>query len=58
MDKSQLISGIHALVSNNVIGPKQLDSRYKGFKGELYFEKFFSQKYAMYTVLDGGIIIS
>jgi len=58
MDKNQLISGIHTLVSNNVIGPKELQSRYKGFKGELYLDNFIKEKYPKFKTLDGGIIVS
>lgn len=58
MDKAEILSGIHTLVSNNVIGSKQLMSRYKGFRGELLFSKFLSKKYAVYEQLNGGIIIS
>lgn len=58
MDKGYLINGIHQLVSNNVIGSKQLMNRYKGFRGELLFENFIQKKYPKYKVLEGGTIIS
>lgn len=58
MDKAEILNGIHTLVSNNVIGSKQLMSRYKGFRGELLFSEFLTKKYAIYEQLNGGIIIS
>ena len=56
--KQEIISHIHTLVSNNVIGDKQLMSRYKGFKGELCFESYIKKTYGKYELLDGGIIFS
>jgi len=58
MDKTEIIAHIHTLVSHNVIGNKQLMSRYKGFRGELSFETFLRSKYKNYQLLDGGMIFS
>jgi len=58
MTKEEIISGIHTLVSNNVIGPKQLMSRYKGFRAELLFKSLRHSNYENIKMLDGGITIS
>lgn len=58
MTKEEIIKNIHTLVSNNVIGDKQLFSRYKGFRTELLFELFCEEKYSKSKLLKGGIIIS
>tara|TARA_R110000744_G_scaffold114988_1_gene215056 strand:- start:8504 stop:9481 length:978 start_codon:yes stop_codon:yes gene_type:complete len=58
MTKAEIISNIHTLVSHNVIGEKQLMSRYKGFRGEFSFENYIRTKYKKYVLLDGGIIFS
>ena len=58
MEKTDIIEGIHALVSNNVIGDMQAMSRYKGFRGELFLEDFLASKYSELKQLEGGMIIS
>lgn len=58
MTKNDIIEGIHILVSNNVIGDHQLKSRYKGFRGELFFEDYISTNYPELKMFEGGIIIS
>lgn len=58
MTKSEIIEHLHTLVSHNVIGDKQLMSRYKGFKTELECESFLKEKYADRVQLRGGQIIS
>ncbi len=58
MTKSEIIDHIHTLVSNNVIGDKQLMSRYKGFRGELFLETFMKDKYPSRKYFVGGMIIS
>lgn len=58
MNKEEIINNIHTLVSNNVIGDKQLFNRYKGFKTELELEEYIENKYHQTKLLDGGIIIS
>ncbi|MFC0776587.1 hypothetical protein [Flavobacterium sp. HJSW_4] len=58
MEKKDILEGIHMLVSNNVIGDKQLASRYKGFRGELFLENYLTSKYPNYKQMEGGIIIS
>lgn len=58
MTKTELITNIHKLVSNNVIGDKQAMSRYKGFRGELFLESYMKENYPTRKYLEGGIIIS
>jgi hypothetical protein len=58
MTKTEIIDHIHTLVSNNVLGNKQLMSRYKGFRGELFLETFLKDKYPSRKYFDGGMIIS
>lgn len=58
MEKKEIIEGIHTLVSNNVIGEKQAGNRYKGFRGELFFEDYLTSRYPMYKQMEGGMIIS
>lgn len=58
MTKDEIILGIHALVSNNVIGEKQLMSRYKGFKGELYYDNYHKLNFPQLMLLQGGTIVS
>lgn len=45
MNKSEILSRIHKLLSKNVIGGKQMLARYKGFRGELFFENLLREKY-------------
>jgi hypothetical protein len=40
-ERRQLLEYLHILLAHNVIGDKQYDSRYKGFRGELEFLKWF-----------------
>lgn len=58
MEKDEIIESIHTLVSHNVIGDKQLFSRYKGFRSELFLENYLAHKYPILKQLEGGIIIS
>ena len=58
MTKLEILNGIHQLLSKNVIGSKQMMARYKGFRGELFFENYLHNKYPEFTILDGGIIMS
>ncbi len=58
MTQSDLIQNLHTLVSHNVIGDKQLFSRYKGFRAELELEQKFADDYPKATLRKGGIIIS
>ncbi|MFS4469816.1 hypothetical protein [Chryseobacterium sp. T20] len=58
MTKTELITNIHKLVSNNVIGDKQAMSRYKGFRGELFLEIYMKGKYPLRKYFEGGMIIS
>ena len=58
MDKTDIINNIHTLVSNNVIGDKQAMSRYKGFRGELFFDSYIQEQYPSRKCYEGGIIIS
>ena len=58
MEKKDIIGDLHSLVSHNVIGDKQLFSRYKGFRSELQCEAFIKSKYPKYKHLKGGVIIS
>lgn len=58
MGKLEIIEGITILVSNNVIGDKQAENRFKGFRGELFLENYITEKYPFYKQLEGGIIIS
>lgn len=57
MNKTQIIEDIHRLVSYNVIGDKQLMSRYKGFRGELFLNKLLTFKKDR-ELYEGGMIIS
>ncbi|OAD90714.1 hypothetical protein A7A78_14185 [Aequorivita soesokkakensis] len=58
MTKEEILNGIHELLSKNVIGGAQMMARYKGFRGELFFENFLSEKYPVFKILEGGIIMS
>lgn len=58
MDKEEILNGIHTLLSKNVIGGKQMLARYKGFRGELFFENLLLKKYPDFEIMDGGIIMS
>jgi len=53
--KKNIMKGLHDLISNNVIGDKQYDSRYKGFRGELsYFERCRTVGQRLYS---GGYLV-
>ena len=56
MNKAELISDLHQLVSLNVIGDKQLFNRYKGFYSELLFEEKIST-YNNFEKFTGGFMI-
>ncbi|MFV8324924.1 hypothetical protein [Flavobacterium sp. ZS1P14] len=58
MEKNNILEALHILVSNNVIGDKQLLSRYKGFRAELFLEDYLLSKFPQYKQLEGGMIIS
>ncbi|MBU8892404.1 MAG: hypothetical protein KOO66_06470 [Bacteroidales bacterium] len=56
MNKTELISNLHQLVSLNVIGDKQLFNRYKGFYTELLFEEKISS-FKNFENFSGGYMI-
>ncbi|OYQ79325.1 hypothetical protein B9T11_08805 [Wohlfahrtiimonas chitiniclastica] len=43
-EKEELLTIFHQILSNNVLGDKQYDSRYKGFVGELAFQEWSKNK--------------
>lgn len=54
--KKDLLDHLHTVVSNNVLGDKQLMNRYKGFRSELFFEEKI--KNIDVELFEGGNIIS
>lgn len=54
---ADLLNYLHELVSVNVIGDKQYNSRYKGFAGELEFEKWYRENRPGTRVYLGGYFV-
>lgn len=56
MSKERILFYMHQLVSHNVIGDKQYNNRYKGFRGELHFAQWFRDN-KPYATAAGGLFI-
>ena len=52
--KNNLLDSLHSVLSKNVLGDKQYESRYKGFIGELSFQEWLSNYRGSATVFTGG----
>ncbi|HDU8435161.1 TPA: hypothetical protein RG027_003049 [Acinetobacter baumannii] len=55
--KNNLLDSLHSVLSKNVLGDKQYESRYKGFIGELSFQEWLSNYRGSATVFTGGYLL-
>lgn len=55
--KNNLLDSLHSVLSKNVLGDKQYESRYKGFIGELSFQNWISCNRDPSILFTGGYLL-